>query len=358
MIEYHIGEEIFKEMRRQGMKPADFARALNRERQTVYDIFKKRHIATDMLTDICRVLNRDFFSELSRVNFSKMEEPEDSPELKEQISGLMPENELHTFTTGYLFNEVMEEFLSSERKKFMVVFYTHPIVTFPGNDLPTRVQQLAGRLWGDWILAHDKCTPAFAEPNYPLVCKRDNFISLVMTDQNYPNAIKMAETLNHNKARHVILYVPVKNKLRAGASGGLIYEDIADELFEAWQGRAHFVYVNDIHPGMIRNLYHAYRRTGIVDRLIDRLSKDDDIGMLLYDLVFGRGIMDVEEINPEDSTGLSRIKIFYRGSNHLSEPLKRLMFDNGVNNHPHLDMWLDIRNGYLVDFQYNKRTQP
>lgn len=34
------------------------------------------------------------------------------------------------------------------------------------------------------------------------------------------------------------------------------------------------------------------------------------------------------------------------------------MFDNGVNNHPHLDMWLDIRNGYLVDFQYNKRTQP
>lgn len=358
MTEYHIGEEINKEMRRQGMKPADFARALNRERQTVYDIFKKRHIATDMLADICRVLNRDFFSELSRANFSNEDVPEDHAELKEQISGLMPENELHTFCTGFMLDDVMEEFLSSERKKPMVVFYNPPLIEVTGHDLPTRIQQLAGKLFGDIMLANDDCTPAFAEPNFPYVCKRDNFISLVMKDQNYSNAIMMAEKMNRNSARHVILYIPVNNRLRLGGSGGLIYDDIADELFEAWQGRAHFVYVNDLHPGMLRELYHAYRRRGTIDRLIDRLSKDDEIGMLLYELVFGRGLMDVEEINPEDSTGLSRIRIFYHGSNHLNNSLKQLMFENGVNNHPRLDMWLDIRNGYLVDFQYNKRTQP
>ena len=49
MEEYHIGKEIEKEVRKQYPSIDAFAKALHRERQTVYDIFKRAHIATDRL---------------------------------------------------------------------------------------------------------------------------------------------------------------------------------------------------------------------------------------------------------------------------------------------------------------------
>lgn len=355
MSKYHIGEEINKEMRRQGMRPGDFASALHRERTTLYDIFKKNHIATDLLADICRVLNHDFFSELSHANFDYTEETEeDEAEIREMISGLMPESELHAFSKGYMVRDVFEEFLSCERAKPMVVFYS-PSGKRP--TLPTEIQHLAGKLWDDTELAKDVCKPAFSEPGYPHVCRRGNLVSLVLKDRNYANAIKMAEDMSRDKSCHVILYIPIRNSLRPGAAGGLVYEDIAEELFESWQGRAHFVYYCSSRQGLLRQLYQAYRGRGIIDRLIDRFSNNNDVELTLYELILGRSLLSMKEINPDDSTGLSRFKIFYRGFTKLGESTKQLMYNNGINDQPRLEMWLDIRNGCLVDFQYNKRTQ-
>lgn len=67
MEEYHIGKEIEKEVRKQYPSIDAFAKALHRERQTVYDIFKRAHIATDRLMEVSRLLNRDFFKEFSNV---------------------------------------------------------------------------------------------------------------------------------------------------------------------------------------------------------------------------------------------------------------------------------------------------
>ena len=67
MEQYHIGQEIEKEMRAQGMTAKQLAEKINLTPQALYDIFKKGHIATDRLMDIQHVLGRDFFKELSQL---------------------------------------------------------------------------------------------------------------------------------------------------------------------------------------------------------------------------------------------------------------------------------------------------
>ncbi len=368
MSEYHIGEEINKEMRRQGMKPADFARALHRERQTVYDIFKKRHIATDTLAEICRVLNRDFFKELSKANFDlrEIEEVEDTEELKESISALMPETELHSVPNNYLLAEIVEEFLLSDREKPLVIFFTPHLPGDRRPSLPTRVERLALSLWGEKDEEHVCEFLPVGDPNLDIVRSRldaggHKLESYLLQDDNYTTAIRVAMRSASHAGRHTILYVPIlngSNKMRLGRSGGLIYDDIAEELFEAWKDEAHFVYAPALLPRLTRELYRAYRRMGAIDRLIERLSKGDDISMDLYNQIIACGILEVEEINEADSTGLSRIKVFYTDSDALSETARKHLLANGVNDNPRLSMWIDVRNGYIVDFEYNKRTQP
>ena len=368
MSEYHIGEEINKEIRRQGMSLSDFARALHRERQSVYDIFKKRHIATDRLAEICRVLNRDFFKELSNINFNyqEMDEDDDSAELKESISSLMPEGELHSIPNNYMLDEVVEEFLLSEREKPLVIFYT-PLL--PGDkrpSLPTRVERLALSLRGQEDKKHVcELRPWGPEDTdiYMSTCVAEDvkLKSYVLNDQNYSVAMRMAKRSAQHEGCRSILYIPIENgsnKMRLGRTGGLIYDDIAEELFEAWKDEAHFVYAPALGPRLTRELYHAYRRTGIIDRLIERLTGGEDISMDLYDFIIAHDILEVDEIKEADSTGLSRIKIYYTDCDSLSEGKRKLLLENGVNDNPRLSMWIDVRNGYIVDFEYNKRTQP
>ncbi len=368
MSEYHIGEEINKEMRRQGMTLSDFARALHRERPTVYNIFKKRHIATDTLAKICRLLNRDFFKELSRVNFNyqEMAEEDDSPDLKESVSALMPEDELHSVPDNYMLEEIVEEFLLSDREKPLVIFYT-PLL--PGERKPTlqtRIERLALSLWGQEDRKH-VCELRQWGPEdtdiYMSTCVVDEvkLKSYVLNDKHYRVAMGMAKRSALHEGCRTILYIPIENgtnKMRLGRTGGLVYDDIAEELFEAWKDEAHFVYAPALGPRLTRELYHAYRRTGIIDRLIERLTVGDDISMDLYDFIIAHDILEVDEIKEADSTGLSRIKVYYTDCDSLSEGKRKHLLENGVNDNPRLSMWIDIRNGYIVDFEYNKRTQP
>ena len=123
MEEYHIGKEIEKEVRKQYPSIDAFAKALHRERQTVYDIFKRAHIATDRLMEVSRLLNRDFFKEFSNVlHFGETSEEEDEAEVAECISQLMPENELQVIRAERL-HELIDEFFLSERKKPMIIMH-------------------------------------------------------------------------------------------------------------------------------------------------------------------------------------------------------------------------------------------
>lgn len=57
----HIGNLITEELERQERTPAWLARKINCERPNVYYIFRQQSINTDMLMQISRALNVDFF---------------------------------------------------------------------------------------------------------------------------------------------------------------------------------------------------------------------------------------------------------------------------------------------------------
>jgi len=62
MAKLHIGKKIKEVWKKSRMKGTEFAAAINRDRQVIYDIFKRESIDTELLQNISRVLNHDFFS--------------------------------------------------------------------------------------------------------------------------------------------------------------------------------------------------------------------------------------------------------------------------------------------------------
>lgn len=60
-MELDIGEIIKQEFERSGLSITQFARMINKERSLIYHLFKRRSIDTDLLFQICMVLNIDLF---------------------------------------------------------------------------------------------------------------------------------------------------------------------------------------------------------------------------------------------------------------------------------------------------------
>ena len=360
--EYHLGQEIKKEVQRQGLTATVFADKLCLARQSVYDIFKKRHCATDQLATICKILNRDFFRELSGM---VAEPDDDEQEVSESISTLMPEDKLHAFKSNYMFTEVFREYLLSERTKPLVVFY-------PKN----------GTVSIDKIIS--QATLMDDEPftfSYLELCNdmkkqqwddciqsrlAQSLVSLIYTGTNYSMAFNNAIELMSKPGRHVMLYIPVENSLQPGRNGGIIYEDIAEELFTIWKDRLHFVVVEGKDDDYMRKheLYLTYRREGIFDRLAESMNemsknvnaaqRDEAIGRVLFDLTNGLDLIIPSVIKPEDESGLIRMRL---NMPKMTPEEKELMLNNGINNDPRMSMWIEARNGYIVDYQYSSRAR-
>lgn len=62
MSRVHIGKKIKEVWRKSRLKGTEFASMINRDRQVIYDIFKRESIDTELLQQISKVLNHDFFS--------------------------------------------------------------------------------------------------------------------------------------------------------------------------------------------------------------------------------------------------------------------------------------------------------
>jgi len=62
MSKLHIGKKIKEVWKKSRMKGTEFAAAINRDRQVIYDIFKRESIDTELLQSISNVLHHDFFS--------------------------------------------------------------------------------------------------------------------------------------------------------------------------------------------------------------------------------------------------------------------------------------------------------
>lgn len=63
MRNIHIGNIIHKRFKESGLSVTEFATRINRTRGTVYDIFSRKSIDTDLLITISDVLQYDFFQE-------------------------------------------------------------------------------------------------------------------------------------------------------------------------------------------------------------------------------------------------------------------------------------------------------
>lgn len=61
MAQLHIGRKIKTVFKESGLKGKDFASRISRDRQVIYNIFKKQSIDTDLLFKISKVLDHNFF---------------------------------------------------------------------------------------------------------------------------------------------------------------------------------------------------------------------------------------------------------------------------------------------------------
>lgn len=61
MSKVHIGKKIKEVWKHSRLKGTEFAALINRDRQVIYDIFKRESIDTDLLKQISKVLRHDFF---------------------------------------------------------------------------------------------------------------------------------------------------------------------------------------------------------------------------------------------------------------------------------------------------------
>lgn len=64
MKDIHIGSIIHRKLEESPLSIAEFAERINRTRPTVYDIFRRKSIDTDLLVRISEVLDYDFLREV------------------------------------------------------------------------------------------------------------------------------------------------------------------------------------------------------------------------------------------------------------------------------------------------------
>ena len=64
VLNLHIGRLIKTVFERSGMSVSEFARQLNCERTNIYTIFKRRTIDVELLINISKILNYNFFEDI------------------------------------------------------------------------------------------------------------------------------------------------------------------------------------------------------------------------------------------------------------------------------------------------------
>jgi transcriptional regulator with XRE-family HTH domain len=61
MKDIHIGKKIKEVFEKKGFTVTEFARRINKSRENIYGIFKRKTIDTGLLLTISKVLDHDFF---------------------------------------------------------------------------------------------------------------------------------------------------------------------------------------------------------------------------------------------------------------------------------------------------------
>lgn len=81
----HIGNKIKAVVSKKGMTVSEFGRRINKSRENVYSIFKRKSIDTGLLTTIGNVLEYDFFQYYTNLNTEIIKLKEENNTLKELV---------------------------------------------------------------------------------------------------------------------------------------------------------------------------------------------------------------------------------------------------------------------------------
>jgi len=121
----HLGKKIEEELRRQGLSVTEFARRINRTRTVAYDIFKRDSIDTELLLQIGKVLQADFFASIKKnypipvAQSSLGDIPPHYLKLEKEVQQLREENRLLKTELQYLKKiiDLLEKGSRKTRKK-------------------------------------------------------------------------------------------------------------------------------------------------------------------------------------------------------------------------------------------------
>lgn len=64
-IEYHLGKRIREVMKQKGVSVTALAKAINCERTTIYNIFRRKSLNIEQLISISIALNHNFITEIN-----------------------------------------------------------------------------------------------------------------------------------------------------------------------------------------------------------------------------------------------------------------------------------------------------
>lgn len=341
MEDYHIGKEIKKEVLKQYPTIEAFAKAIHRERQTVYDIFKRPHIATDRLLEISRLLGRDFFREISAAYLhSEDYAEEEAGSVSESVSLLMPEDELQAIAVGRL-KDVADEYLLTKRTQPLVVLYSDGAPVGPAfKDVETDI-------FGRGMVKRIALKPADVFVFESSIARLTDMPQQVIeidyqgdgAEEAYDDIILLAEKLCNMSEKHVVLFCHITNKLSRTADGSLDYCDWAENYFASWHKRVHlFVADNEQNDfARRRELYAASCGQGYIDRALDYLDGGNKKAgaAMLKDVLFLLSPFTFEMHRIGDRTTRYHVRSL------LPTPEESALLAD-CNLTPRLSMWFDI----------------
>lgn len=81
----HIGSKIKSSVTKKGMTVSEFGRRINKSRENVYSIYKRKSIDTALLLNISKVLEYDFFQYYTALTDEIKKLQSENESLKEMI---------------------------------------------------------------------------------------------------------------------------------------------------------------------------------------------------------------------------------------------------------------------------------
>ena len=274
MENYHIGQEILKEVKAKYPSVAAFARDLCKSSSATYEIFGKTSLDTDLLLKVSKLLGRDFFREFSEKCLNGEVAVVDRQTAENCITHLLPEDKLHIISPHDTL-DVVEEYFFLPRKKPLVVFYN----SARSRRLDKRLYDLAEEILGEGLVRKMTLQPEellHFELGIPSLAKLPHKAIMLVCRQtwDYDPHMLIAERLAAESDKHVILLIHDPIHVPTLPNGTIVLKSFAVSTFNSWNSRAH-IFISDDRDKTFTyriELYRATQGKGYMDRIQSSIS--------------------------------------------------------------------------------------